>query len=225
MRAIPHNKDIKTYKKHDFMNSPLVKISKETGIIVDMQYPKLGMKNAINECLVRKEVLDKLLKAKRYLPKGYTFKIWDAYRPFSLQEEIYNTYKGQLINYFKLYNLSKEKQDKIIKNYVSIPNKNEELPPLHATGGAIDLTIADIKTGKDLDMGIKFDQFTNLTNTDAFENKKMNQTIKNNRRLLYNCMIKAGFTNLPSEIWHYDYGNRAWAYYKKKPAIYNGIFK
>ena len=74
-------------------------------------------------------------------------------------------------------------------------------------------------------MGIKFDQFTNLTNTDAFENKKMNQTIKNNRRLLYNCMIKAGFTNLPSEIWHYDYGNRAWAYYKKKPAIYNGIFK
>ena len=141
MRAIPHNKDIKTYKKHDFMNSPLVKIPKETGIIVDMQYPKLGMKNAINECLVRKEVLDKLLKAKRYLPKGYTFKIWDAYRPFSLQEEIYNTYKGQLINYFKLDNLSKEKQDKIIKNYVSIPNKNEELPPLHATGGAIDLKI------------------------------------------------------------------------------------
>ena len=30
-------------------------------------------------------------------------------------------------------------------------------------------------------------------------------------------MIKAGFTNLPSEIWHYDYGNRAWAYYKKSP--------
>ena len=225
MRAIPHNNNIETYQKHDFINSPLVKIPKETGIIIDMQYPKLGMKNAIKECLVRKEVLDKLLKAKRYLPKGYTFKIWDAYRPFSLQEEIYNTYKGQLINYFKLYNLSKEKQDKIIKNYVSIPNKNEELPPLHATGGAIDLTIADIKTGKDLDMGIKFDQFTNLTNTDAFENKKMNQTIKNNRRLLYNCMIKAGFTNLPSEIWHYDYGNRAWAYYKKKPAIYNGIFK
>ena len=38
-------------------------------------------------------------------------------------------------------------------------------------------------------------------------------------------MIKAGFTNLPSEIWHYDYGNRAWAYYNKKPAIYKGILE
>ena len=27
------------------------------------------------------------------------------------------------------------------------------------------------------------------------------------------------------EVINYDYGNRAWAYYKKKPAIYNGIFK
>ena len=42
---------------------------------------------------------------------------------------------------------------------------------------------------------------------------------------LYNAMIKAGFTNLPSEVWHYDYGNRAWAYYNKKPAIYKGILE
>ena len=30
--------------------------------------------------------------------------------------------------------------------------------------------------------------------------------------------------NLPSEIWHYDYGNRAWAFYTKKPALYKEIF-
>ncbi len=41
----------------------------------------------------------------------------------------------------------------------------------------------------------------------------------------YNIMIKAGFTNLQSEVWHYDYGNRAWGYYKKKPAIYKGILE
>ena len=38
-------------------------------------------------------------------------------------------------------------------------------------------------------------------------------------------MIKAGFTNLSSEVWHYDYGNRAWAFYKKTKAIYKGIKK
>ena len=35
-------------------------------------------------------------------------------------------------------------------------------------------------------------------------------------------MIESGFTNLPSEVWHYDYGNRAWGYYNKQPAIYQG---
>ena len=43
--------------------------------------------------------------------------------------------------------------------------------------------------------------------------------------MLYNAMTNAGFTNLPSEIWHYDYGNRAWAFYNNKPSIYKGIFE
>ena len=145
MRAIPHNNNIETYQKHDFINSPLVKIPKETGIIVDMQYPKLGMKNAIKECLVRKEVLDKLLKAKRYLPKGYTFKIWDAYRPLLLQEEIYYKYKDMIIEQFNLGNLNTEEQNKFISNFVSIPSKDMNIPPLHATGGSIDLTLVIFK--------------------------------------------------------------------------------
>ena len=94
-------------------------------------------------------------------------------------------------------------QDEVIKNYVSLPNENEELPPLHATGGAIDLTIVDVKTKKELDMGIGFDAFSDLTNTDAFEKEGMDETIRENRRILYNAMTKAGFTNLPSEVWHF----------------------
>ena len=39
-----------------------------------------------------------------------------------------------------------------------------------------------------------------------------------------NVMTKAGFTNLPSEWWHYDYGDRFWAYYNKCSAIYEGVF-
>ena len=38
-------------------------------------------------------------------------------------------------------------------------------------------------------------------------------------------MTEVGFTNLPSEIWHYDYGDRAWAFYNNEPALYKGIFK
>lgn len=37
-------------------------------------------------------------------------------------------------------------------------------------------------------------------------------------------MNKAGFTNLPSEWWHYDYGEKFWAYYNNTPAIFEGVF-
>ena len=71
-------------------------------------------------------------------------------------------------------------------------------------------------------MGTGFDAFSKKTNTVYYEG--INNEIRNNRRLLYYTMIKAGFTNLPSEWWHYDYGDRFWAYYTKKPAIYRGVF-
>lgn len=225
MKKIPHIEFPEKYEEKNFINSPLVSIKKNTEIIIDMQYPKLGMKKAINKCFVRKEVLDKLLKAKRYLPEGYTFKIWDAYRPLELQKELYDTYKDKIIKEFRLEDLPKKDQDKIIKKYVSLPGKTEDLTPLHITGGALDLTIVNLKTGEELDMGIDFDEFSDLTNTDAYEKEGMDETIRNNRRILYYAMTKAGFTNLPTEIWHYDYGNRAWAFYKKKPAIYKGIIK
>lgn len=225
MEKIPHVELPKIYTVHDFIDEELVEIPPTSGIIVEMQYPLLGMKEAIDKCLIRKTVLDMLLEAKKNLPEGLTFKIWDAYRPLALQKEIYYKYKDMLIKNFHLENLSNEEQEDIIRNYVSLPKEDEEVPPLHATGGAIDLTIVRISDGNELDMGVPFDSFSDLTTTDAYEVEGMNEEIRNNRRILYNAMTKAGFTNLPSECWHYDYGNRNWGYYNNKPAIYKGIFK
>ena len=36
-------------------------------------------------------------------------------------------------------------------------------------------------------------------------------------------IIEAGFTNLPSEWWHYEYGTKFWSYFKGRPALYKGI--
>ena len=224
-KKIPNNNDLKIYNESNFIEEELVEIPDNCGIIIEMKYPLLNMDNAINKCLVRKEVLNKLLEAKKYLPKNVTFKIWDAYRPLALQKELYYKYKERIIKEFNLENLNKEDQDKIISNYVSLPSDDEEIPPLHSTGGSIDLTLVYTDTKKELDMGVEFDEFSLLTNTNYFEEHNINKKIRNNRRILYNAMIKAGFTNLPSEVWHYDYGNRAWAFYKKTKAIYKGIKK
>lgn len=230
-RRIPEIETLNMWEEHEFIDSPfveiphIVKLGKETKIIVDLKYPKLGMQNAIKKCLIRKEVFERLLIACTILPQGLAFRIWDIYRTWSLQNELYYAYKPDIIKQFNLENLSLEEQDKTISNYVSIPNKDEILPPLHTTGGSIDLTITDSLTGKDLNFGIEFDDFSDLTNTASYEKENSDGLVRDNRRLLYNIMIESGFTNLPSEVWHYDYGNRSWGYYKKKPAIYKGVFE
>lgn len=224
MKKIPHIDVPPVYTVHDFVDEELVEIPKESGILVDMQYPKLGMNEAIDKCLVRKTVLDKLIEAKESLPGGITFLIWDAYRPLALQKEIYFKYRAELIKTFNLFDLPEERQDDILRQYVSFPSEDENLPPLHATGGAVDITLAKLD-GTLLDMGVGFDDFSELSKTDAFEDEGMDESIRDNRRMLYNVMSNAGFTNLPSECWHYEYGNRNWGFYNNKPAIYKGIMK
>ena len=225
MRKIPHIDVPPIYREHDFIDEELVEIPKDSGILVDMQYPRMGMEKAIDKCLVRKTVLEKLLEAKKNLPDGITFLIWDAYRPLALQEEIYYKYRANLIETFDLAKLPEEEQNEIIRQYVSLLKADEEIPPLHATGAAIDLTLARIDDGTCLDMGVGFDDFSNLSETDAFEADGMDETVRANRRILYYAMIDAGFTNLPSECWHFEYGDRNWGFYKNKPAIYKGIMK
>jgi D-alanyl-D-alanine dipeptidase len=219
---IPDQEMPEEYHKVKYAYSKMIKLNKVKEIDVDLQYPKMGLKNATDLCYIRKDVLNRLIEAKQYLPEGYSFKIYDAWRPFELQNELYHTYSKTLITKYHLQSVSEQEKIKTLSKFVSFPMNDRENPPVHTTGGAIDLTIID-QQGNELDMGSGFDSFGEESCTSYFEKtKEMN--IVSNRRLLYHSMIKAGFTNLPSEWWHYDYGDRFWAYYKNQTAIYPGIF-
>ena len=199
------------------MDEYLVEIKENDGFVIDMQYPKLNMKYAINKCLVRKEVLNRLKIAKNYLPYGYNFKILDAYRPIELQKELYEKYYDKIIKEFNLD--INNNIDNFINQFVSIPNEDDLYSPAHSTGGAIDITL--IYNNKDIDMGAEFDEFNKKTFTNYYDDK--DETISNNRRILVNAMEKAGFTNLESEFWHFDYGNINWSIRTNKKAIYKRI--
>lgn len=207
-------------KKSDF-----VEIVSDQRIDVAMQYPALGMTHAEKSCLMRREVAEMLYHAAKRLPAGYRFRIWDAWRPFALQQELYETYSMNIIRDFGLDQVSESERDAVIRGFVSEPVEDRETPPVHTTGGAVDLTILDA-SGKELDMGTAFDAFTEKTKTNFFEqaDKEPLRTIRENRRLLCRVMLKEGFTNLPSEWWHFDYGDRFWADFKGKTAIYGGVF-
>lgn len=220
--GIPDREEPEKFSLHAFIDSPLVEVTSDMGIRVKLEYPLRGMEHAVQRCLMRREVLEKLLEAGSYLPEGIFLQIWDAWRPFALQKELYKKYSRDIIAQFCLQNASEAEQKKAISAFVSVPEEDRCCPPVHTTGGAVDVTLID-REGKELEMGTSFDAFSERTHTSYFEQTD-EEVIKKNRRLLYHAMTKAGFTNLPSEWWHYDYGDRFWAFYSKQPAIYDGVF-
>ena len=216
---IPNEKITDEKVNYSFIDSPLVEV---TDIEYTPYYYNLGLKYSTNKCFLRKEVLDLLLQARSLLPEGYDFKILDGYRSIELQEELYYYYYNKIIKEFNLESLSKKEKELFVNQYVALPKKDNIYAPAHTTGGAVDLLLT--YNGKDLDFGVKFDEFTNKTKTNYYEINDISEEIKNNRRLLYNTMTQVGFTNLPSECWHYDYGDNNWAILKKDNIIYKGDF-
>ena len=114
MLKIPQCQLPEEFSTSDFMNEEFVTISDCDFLIVDMQYPKLGMKNAEEKCLLRSSVAKRLYIAASYLPNNYKLKIYDAWRPISLQKELYSTYKEKIINDFGLQNCSDQEKNNII---------------------------------------------------------------------------------------------------------------
>lgn len=222
MRPIPEIREPENYTNVGFISESFIELKSNEVIDVCMQYPLLGMDNAEDQCFVRREVYEKLLDAAKLLPAGFRFRILDAWRPFLLQHELYEKYLKDIIKEFELEDCSVWQRKVVISRFVSAPINDTEIPPVHTTGGAIDLTIID-SNGMELNMGSCFDEFKDRTYT-AFYEKEKSELIRDNRRLLYNIMTGVGFTNLPSEWWHYDYGDRFWAYYSKRPALYRGVF-
>ncbi|MFV0441236.1 MAG: M15 family metallopeptidase [Lachnospirales bacterium] len=222
-REIPKSEEPKDYTRIEPINSSFIKIIDGEEFDVKMQYSLLNMEHAEKCCFIREEVYEKLLIVQKNLPEGIKIRILDAWRPYKLQKELLEKYTEDIIVRFNLQNKSEQEKKDFVNRFVSEPINNKNYPPVHTTGGAIDLTLLD-KNGNELNMGTDFDEFTSRTYTDYYESG-IDTEIRNNRRILYYAMINAGFTNLPSEWWHYDYGDRFWAFYSGKPAIYKGVFE
>ena len=201
------------------MEEEIVSIT-EAGILCDSQYYKQGIPGAYKDCYARVSVVERLLKAENLLPNGLHLKVYDAYRPICIQQRLWNYYRQYLKNEYP--ELNDKELDYKTSFFISRPSYNTEQPSLHNTGGAVDLTLVD-NNGKELKMGTKFDEFSDKAWTNHFEQYSEDIEVRDNRRILYWTMLEAGFTNLPSEWWHYDYGTKFWAYFNNETAKYEGV--
>lgn len=211
-----------SYKESD---EPLVDLLRYNSgrISVEPAYYLKGIKSAVSTCLARESVAEKLCDISEGLPDGLCLKVFDAWRPFEVQEALYYQYRDIVKK--ENAGLCEREIDLLTQQFVSLPEKNRYNSPVHSTGGAIDLTLSK-PDGTELSMGTEFDAFSPESHTAFYEDKNSADAlkIKANRRILYNAMINAGFTNLPTEWWHYDYGDKFWAHYTDNTAIYTGIF-
>lgn len=110
--------------------------------------------------------------------RGLGLKIYDAYRPYSVT--------------VKFYEMAHD------TNFVADPHKGSK----HNRGCAIDLTLIDLKTGKELDMPTGFDSFSKKAAAD-YPGLPGQQYA--NRELLKSVMQAHGFKVYRTEWWHYDF--------------------
>ncbi len=201
-------------------DDPLIPIIPNDRVQVYSAYFNDGITGALETIYTRRSIMLKLQELITLLPQELGILVLDAWRPYEVQVALRNDFKAQLIAGSP--SASKEEIEQILNQFVAMPSQNPLCPSPHLTGGSIDLTLFDVTTGKKLDMGTQFDEMDGKSWSDAFESatSESDLTIRNHRRLLINGMKKVGFTNLPTEWWHFDYGNQLWGYYNNCDAIY-----
>jgi zinc D-Ala-D-Ala dipeptidase len=164
----------------------MLPLSQIPGVILDLRYAtennfmhKKLYSDSVQSTYLRKPAYMALDSVAREMARrGLVLVIFDAYRPYSVTEELWIKLKDE--------------------RYAANPAKGSG----HNRGIGVDLTLADAKTHQLLPMPTGFDDFTDSAYQDF---KGANKKAIANRELLKGVMKKYGFIPLFSEWWHYSW--------------------
>jgi len=138
-----------------------------------------------NTALLREPVARRLAKAQAALRKrGLGLKVWDAYRPTSVQRALWNA------------------RPDARRKYLTHPRKGSK----HSRGAAVDVTLVDA-SGRELKMPTPHDEFSPRAHRGAL--RGVNSMARRNARILERAMRSAGFIPNRYEWWHFS--ARDWA--------------
>ena len=144
------------------------------------------------------------------LAQGYRLKIYDAYRP------------QMAVDHFVRW--GKDLNDTLMKRYF-YPNLDKSVlfdqgyiarRSGHSRGSTVDLTLFDMATGKDVDMGGTFDWFGVESHPDfggnpdelSYNGKgSITEAQFRNRMVLRTAMLRHGFKPYDEEWWHFTLKN------------------
>lgn len=149
-----------------------IKYASKANVFYEQLYPK-------PYALIRLPVAKALRGVQEDLrPLGIGLKIYDAYRPYSVTCRMWELLPDS--------------------NYMGLPWKGSK----HNRGIAVDLTLADLRTGKELAMPTPYDALVYAAHPSFMG---LPDSVIRNRTLLITTMKKWGFTVDTMEWWHFNY--------------------
>ena len=121
--------------------------------------------------------------------RGYRLKIFDTYRP------------ARAVKHFVLWGIEDLDlrmkpyfyPDLFAKGYIASQSS-------HSRGSTVDLTLLDMATGKEVDMGSPFDMFSEVSHPDY---RGITEQQYDNRMILQQVMVRSGFSPIDCEWWHF----------------------
>ena len=129
---------------------------------------------------------------------GYRLKVFDAYRPArAVRHFVFWGIEDLDLRMKPFFYPNLEKQVLFQEGYIAKESS-------HSRGSTVDLTLLDMATGKEVDMGSPFDLFDPLSHPD---NREVTDAQYDNRMLLQNLMVRAGFVPIDCEWWHFTLGD------------------
>ena len=133
--------------------------------------------------------------ASEMIVQGYRLKIFDAYRPAcAVKHFVLWGIEDQDIRMKPYFYPELEKQELFAKGYLARRSS-------HSRGSAVDLTLLDMETGKEMDMGSPFDLFSERSHPDC---RDITREQYENRMLLQRVMLRSGFQPIDCEWWHFS---------------------
>ena len=145
--------------------------------------------------LITKEAARALLAvSNEMIVQGYRLKVFDTYRPAcAVRHFVMSGIEDLHLRMKPYFYPDLEKQELFAKGFIASRSS-------HSRGSTVDLTLLDMRTGKELDMGSPFDLFDEISHPDS---TAVTQEQYANRMLLQNVMKRNGFVPIDCEWWHF----------------------
>jgi zinc D-Ala-D-Ala dipeptidase len=151
---------------------------------------------------LRERVAGMLFEAADALPGGYKFSVRTCLRTYEMQKALFDRYFAELTEKHPdwSYQTLRRQTCRFFAPY------DQKAPPGHCTGAAVDVHLI-------LPSGHSADLVKPLTGWKAARSEVsgLGKRAEQNREILFEAMLGAGFSNCSEEFWHYSWGDAGWA--------------